>query len=143
MARAAHRQWRELTQDEMERFLKEHSHGRLGLCVEDEPYVVPVAYKCDEGKIYFHSEKEGKKVDFIRKNNRVCFEVDEWLQGWASVMCYGHVALRDDFETKEKCFQLLMGQELPEERIRNTNVYIGIIEIEEMTGRASIDFKFS
>ena len=143
MEGAAHRQWRALTQDDMERFLREHSYGRLGLCVDDEPYVVPVAYKYDEGSIYFHSEKVGKKLDFIRKNNRVCFEIDEWEEGWASVMCFGRIALRDDFETKKKCFELLMGQELPEDRIKGTNVYIGIIEIEEMTGRCSGDFKFS
>lgn len=143
MERAAHRQWRVLTQDEMERLLKEHWHGRLGLCVDDEPYVVPVAYKYDEGKIYFHSEKQGKKIDFMRGNSKVCFEIDESEEGWASVICYGMVALRDDFEAKKRCFELLMGQELPESMIRNTNAYIGIIDIGETTGRCSGDFKFS
>lgn len=143
MKGATHRQWRTLTQDEMERLLRKHSYGRLGLCIDNEPYVVPVAYKYDEGKLYFHSEKEGKKVDFIKKNNRICFEIDEWEKGWVSVICFGRIMLRDDFEAKKKCFQLLMGQGLPEDRIRSTNAYIGIIEVEEMTGRCSGDFELN
>jgi hypothetical protein len=101
-----------------------------------------VAYAYSEGKIYFHGAKEGKKVDFIKNNNRACFEVDEWQQGWASVICYGRVTLRDDFEAKRKFFKLLMGVDLPEERIESLTVYVGIIDIEEMTGRCSTDFKF-
>ena len=141
MERPAH-QWRELTQEENERLLRKHAHGRLGLCVAGEPYVVPVAYGYSEGQIYFHTAKSGKKIDFISKNNRICFEVDEWEKAWASVICYGRIALRDDFEAKKRGFQLLTGQSLPEDRIKSTRVYIGIIDIEEMTGRCSLDFDF-
>jgi hypothetical protein len=133
---------RELTKDEMELVLKKQLHGRLGLCIEGEPYVVPVSYMYSEGAIYFHTAKRGKKIDFIEKNNRVCFEVDEWQRGWASVLCYGEITLRDDFEAKSKGFKLLMGVDLPEERIKGAAVYIGIIDIEEMTGRCSVDFEF-
>jgi nitroimidazol reductase NimA-like FMN-containing flavoprotein (pyridoxamine 5'-phosphate oxidase superfamily) len=142
MARTVHRR-RELTQDEMKRFLGKHLHGRLGLCVEGEPYVVPVAYRYSEGAIYFHTGKGGKKVDFMRKNNRVCFEVDEWQKAWASVVCYGRVTLQDDLEAKRRGFELLTGQSLPEDRISSAPVYIGTINIEEMTGRCSADFQFS
>ena len=142
MERPMH-QWRELTQEEMERFLSEHSHGRLGLCIGGEPYVVPVSYKYSEGRIYLHTEKSGKKIDFISKNNTICFEIDEWEKGWASVICYGRIALRDDFEAKKQGFKLLTGQNLPDDRIKSARVYIGIIDIEEMTGRCSMDFGFT
>lgn len=141
MQRTVH-QWRELTRQEMERFLKERPSGRLGLCDGGEPYLVPVAYIYSEGKIYFHGAKKGKKVDFIKNNNRVCFEVDEWQQGWISVICYGKVTLRDDLEAKRKFFRLMMGVDLLEDRIKKLNLYIGVIDIEEMTGRCSADFKF-
>lgn len=45
-----------------------------------EPYVVPLSfgYQFIEGgllELYFHSALEGKKLDILRKNNRVCFEM--------------------------------------------------------------------
>ena len=143
MHQFVHQQPRALSQDEMERFLREHSYGRLGLCLESEPYIVPVAYGYEQGKVYFHSARQGKKLDFIKKNNRVCFEVDEWQKGWASVICYGRVTLRDDVEAKKKCFALLTGQESSEEHLRDVKACIGIIEVKEMSGRCSTDFEFS
>lgn len=142
MQQFVHQQSRALSQDEMERFVKGHSYGRLGLCLEDEPYVVPVAYGYEQGKIYFHSASQGKKLDFIRKNDRVCFQVDEWQKGWASVICYGKAVLREDAEAKKKCFEILTRQELSEEHLQNVKACIGIIQIEEMTGRCSADFSF-
>lgn len=133
--------WRELTKEETEGLLQKHSHGRLGICIEGEPYVVPVAYKYNEGAIYFHSPKRGRKLDAMKRNNRVCFEIDEWQKAWASVICYGHVTLKDDFKAKRKGLELLAQQAIPNERIESASVYIGIIDISEMTGRCSTDFK--
>ena len=134
--------WRPMTHEEIIRFLQRHSHGRLGLCVEDEPYVVPVAYAYSKGAIYFHTAKHGKKVDLMRQNSKVCFEIDEWHEAWASVICYGKVTLDDSLEAKGKGFELLTGQRLADERIGKAAVYIGTIGIEEIPGRCSIDFPF-
>ena len=53
---------------------------RLGLYADDYPYIVPLSFgwEVNEGKlnIYFHCAKEGKKVDLIAKNNKVCVEAD-------------------------------------------------------------------
>ncbi len=140
MQQFVHQKSRALSQDEMERFVKGHSYGRLGLCLESEPYVVPVAYGYEQGKIYFHSAREGKKLDLIRKNDRVCFQVDEWQKGWASVICYGRASLTEDVEEKKRCFKILTGQEVGEEHLQNVKACIGIIPVEEMTGRCSADF---
>lgn len=133
---------RELTKDECQRFLREQPHGRLGLCARGEPYVVPVSFVYEQGAVYFHTAKSGKKIDFINENNRVCFEVDQWQKGWASVICFGTVTLRDDLETIRKAFRLLMGMDWPEERLKKASVYIGTINIEEMTGRCGDGFEF-
>jgi len=140
MHRFVHQQSREMSQDEMEHFLNGHYYGRLGLCFENEPYVVPVAYGYAQGTIYFHSATQGKKLDFIKKNNRVCFQVDEWQKGWASVICCGTASLREDVDAKKKCFEIMTGQEFGEEHLQNMKVCIGIIPVEEMTGRCSADF---
>ena len=51
----------------------------LGLCVDNEPYVVPMnyGYTMEDGKLtlYLHSAVRGKKLDMIRENPKVFFEM--------------------------------------------------------------------
>ncbi|MCD6299718.1 MAG: pyridoxamine 5'-phosphate oxidase family protein [Dehalococcoidales bacterium] len=142
MKESHHGEIRELTRDEIEHFLKQNMLGRLGLCLGNVPYVVPISYVCHNHKIYLHMATKGQKVEFIQQNNQACFEVDAWGEtGWLSVICYGRVSLHNDFETKKIWFEALNevyhgGQEIPDERIKNMNAYIGVMEIEQMTGRA-------
>jgi nitroimidazol reductase NimA-like FMN-containing flavoprotein (pyridoxamine 5'-phosphate oxidase superfamily) len=63
------------SRDEMERILKEETIGYLGLCVDQEPYVVPLNYAYVDGRILFHCALTGKKLDYLRANPRVCFAV--------------------------------------------------------------------
>ena len=139
MNKPTHLQQRVMTHDEMQRLLKKYSHGRLGLAFQNEPYVVPVSYGYDQGRIFFHSVMQGKKVDFMKNNNKVCFEVDEWKKEWASVICYGTVTLRQDIEAWREFFEVLMGRK-PSEEPGEIKTYIGIIQVEDMTGRCSAGY---
>ncbi len=53
---------------------------RLAMINGDKPYVVPLnfGYTYENGAFtfYFHGAKEGKKLDVIRKNASVAFEMD-------------------------------------------------------------------
>ena len=53
---------------------------RLAMIDGDKPYVVPLnfGYTYENGAFtfYFHGAKEGKKLDVIRKNASVAFEMD-------------------------------------------------------------------
>lgn len=53
---------------------------RLGLHSDDYPYIVPLSFgwevNGDKLEIYFHCAKEGKKLDLIGANNKVCIEAD-------------------------------------------------------------------
>ena len=136
---------RAMTGDEMQRLLEKCSYGRLGLAFQNEPYVVPVSYRYKQGRIFIHGAKQGKKIEFIKGNNRVCFEVDEREKGWASVICYGTATLRDDIEAKKEWNEIVTGQKPSDEviaRLEKTNTYVGIIQIEDMTGRCRTDFPF-
>ena len=68
-----------MTQPEIEQFLTCAPIGRIGLILEEGPYIVPVGYGYSEGKIFFHTCGEGLKMQAIRSNQNVCFEVDESL----------------------------------------------------------------
>jgi nitroimidazol reductase NimA-like FMN-containing flavoprotein (pyridoxamine 5'-phosphate oxidase superfamily) len=126
----------------MERLLEKYSIGRLGLTFQNESYIVPVTYKYDQGRVFFHSAKQGKKVDFIKNNSRVCFEVDEYEKGWASVICYGTLTLREDIEAKKEFAEVFLGQKPSDELLKRMQYYIGIVQIEDMTGKCSADFSF-
>jgi nitroimidazol reductase NimA-like FMN-containing flavoprotein (pyridoxamine 5'-phosphate oxidase superfamily) len=53
---------------------------RLGLAKDNVPYIVPVSFGYDGTAIYFHTAKEGKKIDYITTNNAVCFEFEHGVQ---------------------------------------------------------------
>ncbi len=76
---------------EIERIIKKASICRIGLVDGDEPYIVPVCFGYERKALYFHGALEGRKVELIRKNNKVCFEIEadtetvktESACGWA------------------------------------------------------------
>jgi nitroimidazol reductase NimA-like FMN-containing flavoprotein (pyridoxamine 5'-phosphate oxidase superfamily) len=82
----------EMTQKEIEQFLTCARVGRLSICIEDKPYIVPVAYAYSNGEISFHTCTKGLKMEILRKNPNVCFEVDESLSDtsmFKSVVIFG------------------------------------------------------
>jgi nitroimidazol reductase NimA-like FMN-containing flavoprotein (pyridoxamine 5'-phosphate oxidase superfamily) len=80
----------EMSPNEIEEFVLSQRVGRVGCHVGGETYVVPVIFGWDGNCIYVYTT-EGKKVDMMRENQRVCFEVDEHLAsgGWRSVIAQG------------------------------------------------------
>ena len=96
----------------------------LGLCVENEPYVVPMnyGYTNEDGKLtlYLHSAVRGKKLDMIAANPKVFFEIDCDIQPfdgilpcqygmvYSSVMGKGIAHIVEDVEDKKKAMSILM-----------------------------------
>jgi nitroimidazol reductase NimA-like FMN-containing flavoprotein (pyridoxamine 5'-phosphate oxidase superfamily) len=66
-----------MSSDEIEQFLTCARVGRLGLCLDDGPYIVPVGYVYDKGKIAIHSCVAGTKMKALKSKPTICFEVDE------------------------------------------------------------------
>jgi nitroimidazol reductase NimA-like FMN-containing flavoprotein (pyridoxamine 5'-phosphate oxidase superfamily) len=76
-----------MSNEEIEATLRRHWVGRLGCSTNDRPYVVPIAYNYDGRYIYAYSAL-GRKIEIMRKQPLVCFEVDE-IDGasvWRSVV---------------------------------------------------------
>jgi len=80
----------ELTKTQIENVLYSAVVGRLGCHSDDLTYVVPITYAYDGTYIYGHT-KEGMKIDMMRKNPTICFEVDirENMGNWRSVIAWG------------------------------------------------------
>ena len=86
--------------EEIEQFLSCARVGRLGVVMEDgRPYIVPIGYGYSNGKIFFHTCSKGLKMDSIRRNPYVCFEVDEALPDismYKSVVVFGTIKVIED-----------------------------------------------
>jgi nitroimidazol reductase NimA-like FMN-containing flavoprotein (pyridoxamine 5'-phosphate oxidase superfamily) len=80
----------DMSPNEIDEFVLSQRVGRVGCHVGGETYVVPVIFGWDGNCIYVYTTA-GKKVDMMRENHRVCFEVDEYLTsgGWRSVIAQG------------------------------------------------------
>ena len=80
----------EMSPSEIDEFVLSQKVGRVGCHVGSETYVVPVIFGWDGNCIYVYTT-EGKKVDMMRENQRVCFEIDEYLTsgGWRSGIAQG------------------------------------------------------
>lgn len=80
----------ELNETECRAVLARASLARLGCCLDDQPYVVPVFIACEGDHIYVFSTF-GKKIKWMRANPKVCVQVDEskGQSDWASVIVYG------------------------------------------------------
>ena len=80
----------ELNKREIIEFLESKFIGRLGCHLNGETYIVPVNYVYQDNAVYAHSG-EGKKINMLRANPRVCFQVDEIdnMFKWKSVILWG------------------------------------------------------
>ncbi len=47
----------------------------LAMCDGAAPYVVPLTYAWRGGVLWAHSAAEGRKLDVLRRNPRVCFDI--------------------------------------------------------------------
>ena len=126
---------------------------RLGLSVDNNPYIVPLNFGYKERCLYFHTPKVGKKIDMIKTNNRVCFELDidcevagaenpcDWTMKFRSVVGYGRASLLDDTEEKRRALDIIV--EHYSGRVNEYNeklvdrLVIIKVEIQSMTGKKS------
>lgn len=79
-----------LNEMQIDHFLLSQAVGRIACSDGMTPYIVPITYIYD-GKVIIGQTKEGKKLEILRKNPRVCFEVDsmENMVNWRSVIING------------------------------------------------------
>lgn len=129
--------------------------GRLAtITAGGYPVIKPINYVFHEGRIYFHSAMEGEKIDDVRRDGRVCFEVDEpggYVQAgtnpcsanfrYRSVIVRGRASIVADEAEKVGVLRALMtkyqpeggyGEFLPEKLVLTAVIRI---DIEEMTGK--------
>lgn len=80
----------ELEINEIENLLSNNYIGRIGCSANGKTYVVPISYAYGNHTIYAHT-LNGLKVDMMRDNPNVCFQVDKMngIADWESVITWG------------------------------------------------------
>lgn len=93
---------------------------RLGMCRGNVPYIVPMNFGIEDNNLYFHCAREGKKLDIIRENNKVCFEMEtdvqlleseipcRWGAKYTSIIGFGKAEILETEEEKTNGLNIIM-----------------------------------
>lgn len=138
---------------ELEKILKAAKVCRIAMVDGDKPYVVPLNYGYRDGVVYFHSAGQGRKVELIKKNPKVCFEIDEmialhkakqacdWGVDFRSIIAEGRATFLETKQEKINGLDIIMAQysgrkfEYPDEMIEKTAVCA--VRLERISGKKS------
>ena len=122
----------------------------LGLVDNGEPYIVPVNFGYEGNSIYFHSAPAGRKVDLIKRNNKVCFEIETDVEigissesrcevKYRSVIGTGKAHIVEDNQEKTLGLKSIMRQcavhEYSFSEDRLDSVLVVRIDIDSVTGK--------
>ncbi len=133
--------------------------GRLGTVGRDgRPMIKPLNFAFHEWRIYFHCALEGEKLADIRRDNRVCFEVDlpiAYVKGapenpcraeylYRSVIALGRAHIVEDRTERLLALGCLMAKYQPEgdygayleEKLALTCIVR--IDVEEISGKEDL-----
>jgi len=116
--RRANKEVKEL--EELHAIIRKARVLHLGLCDDGAPYVVPLNFGFDGEFIYFHCAHEGRKLDILSRNNRVCATLvadDEivpaprackWTSRFRCVMAFGRAEVAADAREKLHALETIM-----------------------------------
>ncbi len=105
---------------EIERIFREAYICRLGLFDGRIPYIVPLSFGYRDNFLFFHSALSGRKIDILKKNPAVCFEIDlpgdivnskkacSWSMNYRSIMGEGSAVFLGDEGEKAEALNAIM-----------------------------------
>jgi len=93
---------------------------RIAMVDGDQPYIVPLNYGYAGNHLYFHCATAGRKLDLIRENPRVGFELEQeaalikgelacdWATSYRSIIGQGSMEILSDFDEIQKGLEVIM-----------------------------------
>lgn len=141
--------------NEIDAILQSAPVCRIALIDDGRPYMIPVNFAVRDRHLYFHSATSGKKIDILRKNLSVCFEVDipgdlvsgetacSWGMKFKSVIGFGEAFFVSANDEKKKALNILMKKYSGRESFYYSDealdkVLVIGVRIKEMTGKKSL-----
>lgn len=127
---------------------------RIALADNNIPYIVPVCFGHRDGCLFFHSAPEGRKIDMLRSNPTVCFEMEvdtevvrgerpcKWTMQYQSLIGYGKASILEQPQAKKEALDVIMdhygaGPELEYREAAVDKIVIVKIEVQSLTGKKS------
>lgn len=127
---------------------------RIGMMDNGLPYILPFNYGYRDNRIYIHCASAGKKIDLLKNNSSVCFEVElkaeivkndkacKWATAYRSIVGYGKIEILDDFTQKQQALEIIMSHngapDLTEFEPKQVDaVLILMLTIDTLTGKQS------
>lgn len=151
--RPMRRRSREITdRAEIDAILAGDKVMHLALARDNVPFLVPVFYGFDGAALYFHSASAGTKIEILKQNNRVCFEVTtehgvvsadaacDFEARHRTVIGFGRASFVEDRAEKVKALDLIVSRftertfDYPPEKLGITRVIR--IDIDSIKGKA-------
>ena len=144
---------REITDlEELRQVLKTTKYISIAICRNNEPYLISLSHGYDEAKncLYFHCAPEGKKLVYLKANNRVWGQAvldfgvtEECDYAYTSVHFSGKTHLIEDLTEKLHAIEVLVRQVSlsPEAKLakikpeRLVSITMGRIDIDYMSGK--------
>jgi nitroimidazol reductase NimA-like FMN-containing flavoprotein (pyridoxamine 5'-phosphate oxidase superfamily) len=139
--------------DELFRILREARVCRLAMVDGDRPYLVPLTFALDGDDLILHSARAGRKIELLRRNPAVCFEVEEGVEvlqaetacdfsmRFRTVIGTGQAEFVEDAAERARLLTLFVARfgapagPLPEVEVQRTCVVR--VRVRELTGKRS------
>ena len=140
----------------IEDILKQCKTSHVAMVDNGMPYVVPLSYgyKFIRGnllELYFHSAPEGRKVDVLKRNNKVCFEMAQKGEPvhsdnpckagyyYSSIIGFGEVTFMESDDDKSEALSIIVkhqsGKDVRFTSEQTNDVCVFKIVSKEFTGK--------
>jgi uncharacterized protein len=106
--------------EEILSIIKEAQVCRVAFSAGNIPYIVPMNFGYQDSCLYFHCAPEGKKLDIIRQNHEVCFEMDindelvkkterlcSWTTKYRSIIGFGKASIIENWQEKSSALNII------------------------------------
>ncbi|MBI9044848.1 MAG: pyridoxamine 5'-phosphate oxidase family protein [Anaerolineaceae bacterium] len=103
--------------------LQSENQCHIGLCLGDDPYIVPISYGYRNEVLYFHSSLNGKKINILKENPKTSFSVEKggnlvpaekackFSIHYASVLGSGKMEFVESIEEKREALDIISLQQ--------------------------------
>lgn len=138
----------------IQKILNEAEVCRIALSDDDKPYIVPMNFGYKDNTLFLHSASEGYKIDVLKRNNNVCFQMDikteivksespcNWGMKYLSLIGSGNAHLIDNLSEKREALDVIMSKYSPDVSFSYSDealkeVLVIKVNIDNITGKKS------
>ncbi len=126
---------------------------RIAIFADEYPYIVPMNYGYRNSVIYLHSALEGRKIELLKHNGNVGFEIEQehevikdkvsckWTTKYRSIIGYGNIELINDKKQKVEGLNIIMEHHGKKENVYSNkavdNMIVLKLHIKDLTAKQS------